>query len=62
MFNMLNNLAKAAVAVAVVPVALVVDTVTMPALAEGSRQSSTKKVLRQAGEAFDAAVQPDRSR
>lgn len=63
MFGVLLNLSKAALALAVSPVAALVDVVTLPASAE--RNSApfawTARRLEQAGRAFDAACDPESS-
>lgn len=62
MFGTLTNLTKAAVAVAVSPVALAVDIVTLPASAESVNRGAfdrTAKCFKQAGKALDAAVAPE---
>lgn len=58
MFSILSNLAKAAVAVAVTPVTLAVDIVSLPGTAYGDGEpfEHTAKALGQASKAFDAAV------
>lgn len=61
MFKLLSNLAKAAVAVAVTPVAAAVDFVTLPDSAcdpsRGMFDRTTRK-LQQAADALDEAVTP----
>lgn len=61
MFGMLENLTKAAIAVAVTPVALVVDVVTLPASAEPGREpfERTGNLLKSAGENISKAVDSD---
>lgn len=61
MFGMLTNLTKAALAVAVSPVALAVDIVTLPASA-GSNNGPfdrTTAVLGAAGDAVTKAIKPE---
>lgn len=61
MFDLLTNTIKAAVAVAVSPVDMVVDVVTLPSTAlEGKHAfGRTAKRFQQAAEAIDAAVSPN---
>jgi hypothetical protein len=62
MFEMLGNLAKAAVSVAVAPVALAVDIVTLPASAEDPHRGAfdrTAALLDNAGDCVKAAVTPE---
>jgi len=62
MFSMLTNLTKAAVAVAVAPVALVVDIVTLPDSASSYNKGPfdrTAKVLGAAGDAVSKAIKPE---
>lgn len=59
MFSVLTNLAKAAAAVAVAPVAVVVDVVTLPASANDWNKGPfdrTAKVLGAAGDAVSKAI------
>lgn len=58
---MIGNLLKAAVGVAVTPVAVVVDILTLPASAEDPARGAfgrTEKVLKSVGENIEKAVQP----
>jgi len=61
MFGMLEKLTKAAVAVAVTPVALAVDIVTLPDDAEPGKEpfSRTGGLLKSAGENISKAVDSD---
>jgi hypothetical protein len=62
MFNMLTNLTKAAVAVAVTPVAVVADLVTLPASSCDLNRGAfdkTASVLNAAKAAFTVAVEPE---
>lgn len=62
MFSMLTNLTKAAVAVAVAPVALIADVATLPASADdidAGPFDKTAACLKAAGNAFNEAVKPD---
>lgn len=62
MFGMLGNLTKAAVAVALTPVAVVADVVTLPASAEDPRRGpfdKTGALLKAAGENIKQAVKPE---
>lgn len=60
MFDMLKNLTKATIAVAVTPITAAVDMVTMPADAlDGEFAHRTRKKLDQAGQALDAALKPE---
>jgi len=62
MFSMLTNLTKAAVAVAVSPVALAVDIVTLPDSASSLDKGPfdrTAKVLGAAGDAVSKAIKPE---
>lgn len=64
MLSMLNNLTKAAVAVAAAPVAVVADILTLPATSLDPRRGpfdKTAGVLKQASDAFDAAVKPEKT-
>lgn len=59
MLSIFSNLAKTAVAVAVAPVSLVADILTLPASAYDPYRGPfdrTAKTLRQASDALDAAV------
>lgn len=59
MFSLLSNIAKATVAVAVAPVALAVDIVTLPASADDFNRGAfdrTEKMLDAAGKAITDAV------
>ena len=57
MFDMLKNLTKATIAVAVTPITATVDMVTMPVDAlDGEFAHRTRKKLDQAGRALDAAL------
>lgn len=61
MLNLLSNLAKAAVAVAVTPVAIVADVLTLPESSCDPHRGAfdkTAKTLNQAAEAFNEAVKP----
>lgn len=63
MFDMLKNLTKAAVAVAVAPIDAVVDIATLPVSAEDPQAGMfdrTTKRLKQAGDALDAALKPEK--
>ena len=63
MFEILSNLTKAAVSVAAAPIALVADVVTLPASAEDPHRGPfdrTSACFDAAGEAFKAAVAPDK--
>lgn len=60
MFSMLSNLTKAAVSVALAPVVIVVDVVTLPATADDPRKGAfdnTAKLLSNAGECISKAVE-----
>ena len=62
MLGMLGNLAKAATAVALSPVALAVDIVTLPASADSQSRGPfdrTAGLLNAAGDAVSKAVKPD---
>jgi len=61
MFKMLSNLAKAAVSVAVTPVMLVADVVTIPdsAMNNTAPFKRTADMLQNAGECIDRAVTPE---
>jgi hypothetical protein len=61
MFGMLTNLSKAIVSVAIAPVALVVDIVTLPASAENNSGpfDRTTKLLDNAGECIKEAVKKE---
>jgi hypothetical protein len=62
MFKMLGNLTKAVVSVAVAPVAVIVDVVKLPETATDPRRGpfdTTGSVLKNAGECFKKAVEPD---
>lgn len=61
LFDALTNVAKAGIAVAVSPVALVADVVTLPASAEagGEPFGRTRGILSAAGECITAAVKPE---
>lgn len=60
MFGMLENLTKAALAVAVTPVTAAVDLLTLPVDAlDGEAGHRTLKKLDQAGNAFDAAIKTE---
>ena len=61
MFDMLKNLTKATVAVAVTPVTLAADFMMMPVDASEGEDFAhrTAKKLRQAGNALDAALKPE---
>lgn len=58
MFGILGNLTKAAVAVALTPVAVVVDTLMLPSDAESSNSAfnRTGKLLSEAGKNIEKAV------
>lgn len=62
MFNTLKNLTKAAVAVVVAPVDVVVDLATAIPRAQDSPEENlfagTEKRLKQAGKALDEALKP----
>ena len=60
MFNLITNLAKAAVAVAATPIALVADVLTLPASATNNDDpfGLTEATVKAAKDAFDAAVKP----
>lgn len=64
MFSMLKNLTKAAVAVAVTPVDVVVDLATaIPRAIDRPNEdlfAGTERRLKQAGAALDAAIKPER--
>lgn len=63
MFNTLTNFTKAALAVAVAPVAVVADVLTLPASSMDPHRGPfdrTANVLEQAGRALDAALAPER--
>ena len=62
MFKMLGNLTKAVVSVAAAPVAVVVDVVKLPATALDPKRDpfeNTGDLLKNAGECFKRAVEPD---
>lgn len=61
MFNMLSNLTKAVVSVAVVPVAVVADTIMLIPDCENHKGefSRTGKLLKNAGACLDEATKPD---
>lgn len=64
MFSMLTNLTKATIAVAIVPVDLIIDVVTLPASGCDPQRGvfdHTAKRLQQASKAVDTALRPDRS-
>jgi hypothetical protein len=63
MLGTLFNLSKAAVAVAVTPLAAAVDVVTLPPNAERGAPpfGRAARCLGQAGKAFDAAIEPSES-
>ena len=56
MFEMLGNLAKAAVAVAVTPVAAAADILTLGGEFTDRRESYTGEKLRQAAKALNKAI------
>lgn len=63
MFSFLSNVAKAATAIVVTPVATAVDIVKLPATIVDPRRDpfeNTNKRLQQAGRAVDAAVKPSK--
>ncbi|MCA7085833.1 hypothetical protein K7G19_19780 [Cupriavidus sp. DB3] len=62
MLDILSNTIKAAVAVAVSPVDMVVDVVTLPSTALEGKDAfgRTAKRFQQVAEAIDAAVKPKR--
>lgn len=63
MFGMLEGLAKATVAVALTPVAVVADVVTLPASADDPRRGPfdrTANMLETAGDNIKEALQPKR--
>lgn len=62
MFGLIENLAKAAVSVAVAPVALVVDVVKLPATAYDNKPAfgNTQRMLSNAGDCFNEATRPKR--
>lgn len=64
MFDMLKNLTKAAVAVVVTPVDVVVDLATaIPRASDKPHEdlfAGTQKRLTQAGQALDAALKPEK--
>ena len=62
MFSMFSNLAKAAVAVVVTPVALVVDVVSLPSTSESGKPAfgKTSAMLSAAGAAISEALEPAR--
>lgn len=57
MFGFLGNIAKAAVAVAVTPVAIAADVVTLGGELTDRRESYTAEKLRQASEAVNRAIE-----
>lgn len=62
MFGMLLNLSKAVVSVAVAPVALVADIVTIPVSASEPNTGPfdrTAALLKNAGDCVEAAVKPE---
>lgn len=61
MFGMLSNLTKAAVSIAVAPVAVAVDVIMLHADAEGNKDafSRTSDLLSNAGDCVDKAIKPD---
>jgi len=62
LFDALTNVTKAVVAVAVSPMALAVDIVTLPASADDFNKGPfdrTGKLLSTAGECISKAVEPD---
>jgi len=62
MFSMLSNIAKAAVAMAVSPVALVADILTLPDSASDPHRGPferTGAMLKRAGECIEEATKPD---
>lgn len=61
LFNCLTNVVKAGVAVAVAPVALVADIVTLPASAHDNKHpfGKTGKMLNAAADCMNEAVKPD---
>lgn len=62
MFSFLSNVAKAATAIVVTPVATAVDIVKLPVTALDDRDpfENTNKRLNQAGKAIDAALKPSK--
>lgn len=59
MFKTLTNLAKASVAVAVTPLAIIADVVTLPASAESNNRGpfdNTASTIKLAKDAFKLAV------
>jgi hypothetical protein len=62
MFGILGNLTKAAVSVALTPVAIVVDVVTLPASAERGEDhpfQRTGNLLNSAGKSVSKAIDSD---
>lgn len=62
MFSILTNLTKAAVSVAVAPVAVAVDVVKLPVTADSLENpfKHTEKVLNNAGECVNEAIKPEK--
>lgn len=61
MFNTLSNLAKAAVATVLTPVAVVADVLTLPASSMDPHRGPfdrTEAMLKSAGECFQEAIKP----
>lgn len=57
MFGIIKNLTRAAVAVAVSPIDMAVDVVTLGGLLNDEDESRTRRRLRQAGDALDEAIE-----
>lgn len=62
MFKMLKNLSKAALGVAVTPVDMVADVITLGGELSDKGESYTASRLRKAGKALDAALEPEREK
>lgn len=62
MFKTMKNLTKAAVAVAVSPVDMVADVITLGGELSDRQRSYTADRFRQAGKALDAALEPEKER
>ena len=62
MFDMLSNLTKSVVSVAVSPVTAVVDAVMLPvdACSDNDAFHRTSKVLKNAGDCFNEATKPQK--
>ena len=62
MFSMIRNLTRATISVAVTPIAVVVDVLTLPASAEYNKPpfGLTEALLKNAGKCVKEAVTPDK--